>query len=120
MISSIFHHISILKLEVHPVYIEYTLSGQKPPFKHPDKSWYRPVLSRTRWFDMLAPEDRLEAFRGIWGVMSYLMRSDSMAPRPQTQRQQSEALPLFGALRRKSHVPAPAAATSQRSHSVAF
>ncbi|KAI9653046.1 MAG: hypothetical protein M1831_006253 [Alyxoria varia] len=82
MISSIFHHISILKLEVHPLYIEFMLTGQKPPSESlPDNSWCRLKMFRSRWYDLLSAEDRVEAYRGIWGVFAYLMRAEGTTPR---------------------------------------
>ncbi|KNG44314.1 hypothetical protein DDE82_000237 [Stemphylium lycopersici] len=42
-----------------------------------DPDWCSPKLQRTRWFDLFSIEDRTEAMRGIWGIMSYLMRAES-------------------------------------------
>ena len=78
MISSLFHHVSILKFEVHPAYLEFMETGKrpKPDSNDEDTAWYRPKLYRSRWFDLFKPADRIEAFRGIWGVHAYLMRLD--------------------------------------------
>ena len=92
LISSIFHHISILKLEVHPLYIEFMLTGEKPsPDSLPDNSWCRPKMSRSRWYSLLSAEDRVEAYRGIWGVFAYLMRAEGTTPRAKSTDAQSGA-----------------------------
>ena len=75
MVSSLNHHISILKLRVHPLYVQHLTQGTLPK-RHPsDPSWCSPSLQRTRWFDLFSIEDRTEAMRGIWGIMAYMMRS---------------------------------------------
>jgi len=79
MISSLNHHISILKLRIHSAYLEYMDSGiltSKPP----PGEWCAPVVLRSRWYDLFNVEDRLEAMRGIWGVMSYLARETDEQP----------------------------------------
>lgn len=122
MISSIMHHISILRLDVDPLYMDFLLSGipgEKPGNIQPGRAWYKPKLYRTKWFDMLDAADRVECFRGVWGVMSYLMRSDQTPGRPTSstaQRQASELGPMFN---RKIKYDGPELA-HQRSQSVAF
>ncbi|KIW05569.1 uncharacterized protein PV09_03444 [Verruconis gallopava] len=75
LVSSLNHHISILRLRVHDDYIHYLLTGDCPK-QVTDPEWSTPVLSRSRWFDLFTPEDRLEAFRLLWGIMGYLARVD--------------------------------------------
>ena len=82
LISSVFHHVSILRLRVHPAMLAYIASekgsqARKPPLEH-----YGFFVSRTRWFDLLNKDDRIEAMRGIWGIMSYMMR-DTETERPE-------------------------------------
>jgi hypothetical protein len=76
MVSSLNHHISLLKLRVHPLYMEYLTNGKLPESTPSDMDWCSPKLQRTRWFDLFSIEDRTEAMRGIWGVFSYLMRTE--------------------------------------------
>ncbi|KAI9850727.1 MAG: hypothetical protein M1824_003109, partial [Vezdaea acicularis] len=38
------------------------------------QEWYVLDVKRSRWFDLLDRGDRLEAMRGVWGVLAYLMR----------------------------------------------
>ena len=75
MISSILHHISILHLRVHPSYLAYltsdTLANQPIPAHEP---WFLLQLHRSRWYDLLVAEDRLEAMRGVWGIVGWMMR----------------------------------------------
>ena len=116
MVSSIFHHLCILKLEVHPTYLDFLTTGRAPPPNQLDECWYKPKMSRSKWFDLLTAEGRLEAFRGIWAVMSYQMRADPMTRKP-SQRKASEARGAFS--RRSLIMPLPSL-KQQRSQSVAF
>ncbi|KAJ4303444.1 hypothetical protein N0V90_002339 [Kalmusia sp. IMI 367209] len=75
MISSLNHHISVLKLRVHPLYVQYLAEGTLPPHLPADPDWCSPRLQRTRWFDLFDTNDRTEAMRGLWGIMNYLMRA---------------------------------------------
>ena len=79
MVSSLNHHISILKLRLHRCYIQYLTDGTLPMEPPSDPKWCSPSLSRTKWYDLFNIEDRKEAMRGIWGVLAYLMRSQKPA-----------------------------------------
>ena len=70
MISSLNHHISILRLRVHPRCIEFLTTGEGDL----STEWYGLQLDRSRWFDLFKPDDRLQAMRGVWAVMGFLMR----------------------------------------------
>jgi hypothetical protein len=74
MVSSLNHHISVVKLRVHTLYVQYLTEGTLPESTSTDSSWCSPEFHRTRWFDLFDVEDRMEAMRGIWGITSYLMR----------------------------------------------
>ncbi|KAH4895362.1 hypothetical protein HBI80_221360 [Parastagonospora nodorum] len=74
MVSSLNHHISVLRLRVHPAYLDFLTDGILPTQPPKDADWCSPKLQRTRWFDLFNMDDRTEAMRGIWGIMSYLMR----------------------------------------------
>ncbi|KAL2358468.1 hypothetical protein BJ546DRAFT_832950 [Cryomyces antarcticus] len=80
MISSLNHHISILKLTVHPAYIDYLTFGTLPEPLPAHGSWCSPSLQRTKWYDLFDLDDRVGAFRALWGIMSYLMRAQDRAP----------------------------------------
>ncbi|KAF2273963.1 uncharacterized protein EI97DRAFT_460640 [Westerdykella ornata] len=77
MVSSLNHHISILKLRVHRLYLRFLEEGTLPEHKQDpsDLPWFSPSLQRTKWFDLFKVEDRTEAMRGLWGIMHFLMQS---------------------------------------------
>jgi hypothetical protein len=80
MVSSLNHHISILKLTIHEAYVDSLTSGTPPKNLPSIRDWGRPRLQRTEWFDLFDTEQRIAAFQGLWGVMSYLNREPA-APR---------------------------------------
>lgn len=76
LVSSINHHISILCLRIHKKYIDYL---EKTPTQSeisnaPQQSWYTLEMKRSKWFDLLIADDRVEAMRGIWAVLGWQMR----------------------------------------------
>lgn len=75
LVSSLNHHISLVHLRVHSQYIEHLNATTPPSGVIPalQPSWILDVR-RSRWFDFLNKEDRVQAMRGVWGAMSYLMR----------------------------------------------
>lgn len=75
LVSSLNHHISVLKLRIHALYLDYVANGVLPNSTHAE-DWSSPTLQRTRWYDLFVAEDRAEAARGIWGVMAYLARPE--------------------------------------------
>lgn len=77
MVSSLNHHVCILKLTVHVAYVEYTISGDMPDPRPVEHDWCRPKLQRSQWYDLFSMEQRVEAYRGLWGVMNYLVRETS-------------------------------------------
>jgi hypothetical protein len=81
LVSSLNHHISILKMTVHSAYLEYLNTGMLPSIssedEDEDESWCTPQILRSPWYDMFKVEDRLEALRGLWGVMGYLARTSN-------------------------------------------
>lgn len=72
--SSLNHHISVLKLRVHSAYLHYLQTSELPDGV--DQSWSNPTIYRSKWFDLFDVDDRLEALRLVWGIMGYLARSD--------------------------------------------
>ena len=79
MISSLNHHFSIVHLRVHSNYLEWLATGktdfpEQPSDSGSESPWHRLVIRRTRWFDLLNPEDRVEAFNGIWALFTWVMR----------------------------------------------
>ncbi|KAK5124356.1 hypothetical protein LTR85_001573 [Meristemomyces frigidus] len=74
MVSSLNHHIAILKLTVHAAYVDCLVSGVLPEPTPIEADWCKPKLQRSQWFDLFDKEQRVEAFRGLWGVVAYLTR----------------------------------------------
>lgn len=74
MLSSMYHHVSIVKLRVHSAYIDYITDGTLREPVPADPQWCQPVLQRSQWFDLFDIKQRVEAFRCLWGVMCYSAR----------------------------------------------
>ena len=75
VISSLFHHISILRVRV-PARLLEVLDGSPEP--DPTKrSWGGVQAWRSPWFDMFRTDERIEAMKTLWPVMAYQMRKDT-------------------------------------------
>lgn len=80
MVSSLNHHISILKLTVHEAYLDFLETEKIPTHFRPDppipadQGWCSPRLERTQWYDLFNVDERVQAFRALWGAMAYLSR----------------------------------------------
>jgi hypothetical protein len=74
-VSSLNHHVSIVKLTVHKHYLSYLRTGECVE-DGTDAEWSIPVMMRSKWYDLFHVEDRLEAIKVIWGIMGYLARTD--------------------------------------------
>lgn len=72
MLSSVNHHVSFLRLRVHPEYLKWLATGVPPE----DPEWHVLDLKRTRWFDLFDQGDRVEALDGLWGLFGYMMRGE--------------------------------------------
>jgi len=73
---------------VRPIYLHYLTTGSMipsptgtPPSSSSPDAASRPryilEMRRSRWYDLFDAEDRVEAMRGIWGVMAWLMRAET-------------------------------------------
>ncbi|EED21827.1 conserved hypothetical protein [Talaromyces stipitatus ATCC 10500] len=76
MLSHINHHVSILHLRVHRRYIECLTTGSSDLDERgtPEQPWNVLKLRRTKWYDLLDSEHRLEVFHSLWRLYHYLMR----------------------------------------------
>lgn len=82
MLSSMYHHVSIVKLRVHIGYVDYLETGKLPDPLPADIQWCQPAMQRSQWFDLFDIPQRVEAFKCLWGVMCYLTRSTSESAVP--------------------------------------
>lgn len=71
VISSLFHHVSVLRVRV-PDRLLQVLDGAPTPA---GRDWGPVRVWRTRWLDFFAPEDRVEAMKAVWAVAAYAMRA---------------------------------------------
>ncbi|KAJ6172379.1 hypothetical protein N7470_001446 [Penicillium chermesinum] len=77
MISSINHHIAILHLRVHRRYLDILTHGESTfpeTSDGSDQPWHVLKLQRTRWYDLLDANDRVEALKGVWSLFHYQQR----------------------------------------------
>lgn len=72
VISSLFHHISIMRVRV-PRRLLDALDGEPEPTPG-KRSWGKVPAWRSRWFDLFTIEDRTEAMKMLWAVMAWQMR----------------------------------------------
>lgn len=80
MLSSISHHVSILHLRVHRRYIECLTTGDSSLNDQgtPEQPWNILKLRRTKWYDLLDNEQRLEVFHSLWRLYHYIVRWESL------------------------------------------
>lgn len=80
MLSSINHHASILHLRIHRRYIDCLTTGDSALSDPgtPEQPWNILKLRRTKWYDLLDNEQRLEVFHSLWRLYHYIMRWDSL------------------------------------------
>ncbi|XWW99958.1 hypothetical protein V2A60_007972 [Cordyceps javanica] len=73
--SSLFHHISILRVRV-PLHLLQVLDGAPEP-DPTHRGWGTVQAWRTPWYDFFETRDRIKAMQVIWSVMAYQMRADA-------------------------------------------
>ena len=86
MISSLNTHICILHLRVHSDYLRWlsdTTLDTDSFLEAEDQLADEPVdprhilhIRRSKWYNLFDVEDRVEALKGIWTIMRWMMRSD--------------------------------------------
>lgn len=74
LISSLFHHLSILRVRV-PFRLLEVLDGS-PEQDATRRSWGRVEAWRSPWFDFFDVGQRIRAMQLVWAVMAYQMRRD--------------------------------------------
>lgn len=75
MVSSLFHHVSILRVRV-PARLLEVLDGSSEPEKS-ERSWGKVQGWRSPWFDLFDTEQRITAMKAIWSMMAYQMRNET-------------------------------------------
>ncbi|KAK8053460.1 hypothetical protein PG996_012761 [Apiospora saccharicola] len=70
VISSLFHHISILRVRVPMQLLEVFAGAPEENIR----SWNKLEVWRSPWYDLFKPQERMEAFRLLWGLNVWLMR----------------------------------------------
>ncbi|KAL8947480.1 MAG: hypothetical protein Q9222_006245 [Ikaeria aurantiellina] len=88
LVSALNHHVSILHVHVPDAYLDFITHGngngmgsgkgkgnnQAQQLDPSKEEWWILEVKRSKWYDLLVPEDRAEAMRGVWGVMAWLKR----------------------------------------------
>ncbi|KAK1638948.1 hypothetical protein BDP81DRAFT_514638 [Colletotrichum phormii] len=80
VISSLFHHISVLRVRVPERLLEVLEGGaeqaQTQALAGDDvhRSWGQVEARRSPWYDFFVLEERLEAMKLVWSLMGWLMR----------------------------------------------
>ncbi|KAK6855430.1 hypothetical protein PG995_008962 [Apiospora arundinis] len=74
VISSLFHHISILRVRVPTRLLEVLAGALEGEAEEGTRSWGKLEVWRSPWYDLFQPQERMEAFRVLWGLNVWLMR----------------------------------------------
>ncbi|OAA41596.1 hypothetical protein BBO_05582 [Beauveria brongniartii RCEF 3172] len=77
VVSSLFHHVSFLRLRV-PLRLLEVLDGEPEP-DTTQRSWGKVQAWRTPWYDLFEAKDRVKAMQLVWSIMAYQMRGDTGA-----------------------------------------
>lgn len=72
LISSLFHHVSVMRVRVPTLLLEVLDGAPEPDPTH--RGWGKVEAWRTPWYDLFDAADRIESMRLIWSVMAYQMR----------------------------------------------
>lgn len=74
VVSSLFHHVSILRVRVPNRLLE-VLDGEPEP-DPTRRSWGKVEAWRSPWYDLFMADQRVEALKLVWIMMAYQMRRD--------------------------------------------
>ncbi|KAI9147854.1 hypothetical protein HJFPF1_12888 [Paramyrothecium foliicola] len=74
VISSLFHHISVLRVRVPRRLLEVLDGSPEPDLTR--RSWGKVQAWRSAWYDFFDVKHRLEAMQLVWAVMAYQMRKE--------------------------------------------
>ena len=82
MVSSINHHVSVLRLRVNDEYLAWLANEEEKDdssgssMLEADPEVNSLQIWRTKWYDLFDTEERVELLNGLWRIMSWLMRDD--------------------------------------------
>ncbi|TID04228.1 hypothetical protein CH35J_002274 [Colletotrichum higginsianum] len=89
VISSLFHHVSVLRVRVPERLLE-VLEGAGEDDVH--RSWGQVEVRRSPWYDFFVLEQRLEAMKLVWSLMTWLMRKEETpAEKPEEDVKMADA-----------------------------
>ncbi|KAJ0168025.1 hypothetical protein CTA2_11025, partial [Colletotrichum tanaceti] len=88
VISSLFHHISVLRVRVPERLLE-VLEGTGEDDVH--RSWGQVEVRRSPWYDFFVLEQRLEAMKLVWSLMTWLMRKETTVEKPEEDVKMADA-----------------------------
>ena len=71
VISAMNHHVSIVRVRIPDRYLQNLTVGTDEILDEPL------IFQRSLWFDLLTPDGRLQAMRGVWGALGWLLRRES-------------------------------------------
>lgn len=76
MVSSANHHVALLKMKVHPDYLEWLESGRSVSGEEIEDGLRRNVLyvQRSKWYDLFDVGARRELVVALWTVMCWMNR----------------------------------------------
>ncbi|PHH77150.1 hypothetical protein CDD80_880 [Ophiocordyceps camponoti-rufipedis] len=75
VISSVFHHVSFLRVRVPDRLLEALDGAPEPDVTR--RSWGKVEAWRSPWYDMFDAGQRVSAVQVLWSVMAYQMRLES-------------------------------------------
>ncbi|KND93095.1 hypothetical protein TOPH_02119 [Tolypocladium ophioglossoides CBS 100239] len=75
VVSSLFHHVSILRVRV-PLRLLEVLDGSPEP-DHTKRSWGKVMAWSSPWYDLFDSDQRIAAMQVLWAVMAYQMRKEA-------------------------------------------
>lgn len=83
MLSTVNHHVCLLKLSIHQDYVEWLETGKAMDKEDPraaetsnQAQRHMLYMKRSRWYDVFDVEQRKELLTGIWRVMSWVSREE--------------------------------------------
>lgn len=82
LISSVHSHLSITHVRLSAAYLRFLETGNLPNSDHelikdPASDWCEFKMRKTKWFDLMVEQDRVEAARAVSGVLAFLERNET-------------------------------------------